>query len=118
MDIAALEQAADQAAAAGRFKDAAGLLEQLTNHAGDRAEPWAKLSAMRRASGDLMGALTAIDKRPIMTHDGPPLLVQRGALRGVRTKVRCGADPFSCATIQRTSWQSTVRRLSFQCLTV
>ena len=57
-----LEQAADRAAAAGQFTAARSLLEQAveSNEAG--FELWIKLSAMRKASGDLNGALTAIDR--------------------------------------------------------
>lgn len=57
----ALEQQADQAAAAGQFATARALLEQAVQ--ADQAEPglWLKLSAMRKAAGDLQGALAAID---------------------------------------------------------
>ena len=52
---------ADQAAAAGHYAEAARLLEQLASGGSSRSETWAKLSAMRRATGDLAGALGAID---------------------------------------------------------
>jgi aspartyl/asparaginyl beta-hydroxylase (cupin superfamily) len=57
----ALEQQADQAAAAGEFAAARSLLEQAVQS--DEADPglWMKLSAMRKASGDLKGALAALD---------------------------------------------------------
>jgi ornithine lipid ester-linked acyl 2-hydroxylase len=58
----ALEQQADRAAAAGQFAAARSLLEQAVQT--ERADPglWLKLSAMRKASGDLKGALAAIDR--------------------------------------------------------
>lgn len=58
----ALEQQADEAAAAGQFTTARALLEQAVE--ADQAEPglWMKLSAMRKAAGDLRGALAAIDR--------------------------------------------------------
>jgi aspartyl/asparaginyl beta-hydroxylase (cupin superfamily) len=57
-----LEEQADQAAAAGQFTAARSLLEQAVRS--ERADPglWMKLSAMRKASGDLNGALAAIDR--------------------------------------------------------
>ena len=59
---AALEEQADQAAEAGDFATAKLLLERAIE-AGD-ANPglWSKLSAMRKASGDLRGALSALDR--------------------------------------------------------
>ena len=57
-----LEEQADQAAAAGQFSAARSLLEQAVR--AERADPglWMKLSAMRKASGDLKGALAAVDR--------------------------------------------------------
>jgi aspartyl/asparaginyl beta-hydroxylase (cupin superfamily) len=57
-----LEEQADEAAAAGQFTTARSLLEQAVQS--DRADPglWMKLSAMRKASGDLNGALAAVDR--------------------------------------------------------
>jgi aspartyl/asparaginyl beta-hydroxylase (cupin superfamily) len=57
-----MEQAADRAAAAGDFASARSLLEQAV-----RADPsartlWMKLSAMCKASGDLRGALAAVER--------------------------------------------------------
>jgi aspartyl/asparaginyl beta-hydroxylase (cupin superfamily) len=56
-----LEQQADRAAAAGQFAEALALLEQATQSGGASFELSMKLSAMRKTSGDLPGALAAID---------------------------------------------------------
>jgi Flp pilus assembly protein TadD len=57
-----LEQQADQAAAAGDYASARTLLEQATAEDSESAALWTKLSAMCKASGDLHGALAAIDR--------------------------------------------------------
>jgi aspartyl/asparaginyl beta-hydroxylase (cupin superfamily) len=57
-----LEQQADRAAAAGQFSTARSLLEQAVQADSSSAELWNKLSAMRKASGDLRGALAATDR--------------------------------------------------------
>lgn len=56
-----LEQQADRAAGAGDFASARALLEQAAAHDGASAGLWAKLSAMRKASGDAQGAVAALD---------------------------------------------------------
>ncbi|HEX6660838.1 MAG TPA: aspartyl/asparaginyl beta-hydroxylase domain-containing protein [Sphingomicrobium sp.] len=56
----ALEQQADRAAAAGQFAAARSILEQAVETEGSSIDLWMKLSAMRKASGDLDGALAAI----------------------------------------------------------
>ena len=56
-----LEGQADRAAAAGQFADALSLLEQAVQSGAASFELWMKLSAMRKASGDLPGALVAVD---------------------------------------------------------
>lgn len=59
---ASQESAADRAAASGDPVGAARLLEAaLVEHPG-RLALWAKLAAMKRASGDVPGALVAIDR--------------------------------------------------------
>jgi len=55
-----LEQAADRAAARGDAAEAAELLRQAVEITGSPAL-WVKLAAMRRASGDLAGALAAAE---------------------------------------------------------
>jgi hypothetical protein len=56
----ALEAEADRAAAAGDAAAARALLEQATALDPQRSEAWLKLAAMRRATGDLAGALEAV----------------------------------------------------------
>jgi tetratricopeptide (TPR) repeat protein len=58
----ARELEADRAAAAGDFARARALLEEASQHDGSNAELWIKLSALRRASGDVPGALSAIER--------------------------------------------------------
>src|SRR5215213_8385867 len=57
-----LEEQADRAAAAGQFAAARSLLEQAVQADAATIDLWMKLSAMRKASGDLTGALAAIDR--------------------------------------------------------
>ncbi len=57
-----LEEQADRAAAAGNFVAARAMLEQVAQSGGNRPDLWVKLSAMCKASGDLQGALAAINK--------------------------------------------------------
>jgi aspartyl/asparaginyl beta-hydroxylase (cupin superfamily) len=57
-----IEQAADRAAAAGNFASARALLEQAVEADSSSRGLWMKLSAMCRASGDLHGALTAVER--------------------------------------------------------
>jgi tetratricopeptide (TPR) repeat protein len=61
-DGPALERQADAAAAARQYAPAAALLAKAAALQPERSELWTKLSAMRRASGDLDGALTAIER--------------------------------------------------------
>ena len=58
----ALEEQADRAAASGEFGAARALLEQAVEKGETGFGLWMKLSAMRKASGDLAGALAAIDQ--------------------------------------------------------
>jgi len=55
------EEEADRAAATGEFGIARTLLEQAIGEDSSSAELWTKLSAMRKALGDLEGALAAVD---------------------------------------------------------
>ncbi|MFL6730407.1 MAG: aspartyl/asparaginyl beta-hydroxylase domain-containing protein [Sphingomicrobium sp.] len=57
-----LEEQADRAAAAGQYGAARSLLEEAVGEAGESVALWMKLSAMRKASGDAQGALTAVDR--------------------------------------------------------
>ena len=56
------EEQADRAAAAGQFGAARSLLEKAVQADSSSADLWTKLSAMRKASGDLKGALAALDR--------------------------------------------------------
>ena len=57
-----LEEQADRAAAAGQYAAARSYLEQAVQGDGPTVDLWTKLSAMRKASGDLKAALQAIDQ--------------------------------------------------------
>ncbi len=61
-DANSLEQQADRAAATGDFASARASLEQAVARDGANPALWAKLSAMRKASGDAQGALAALDR--------------------------------------------------------
>src|SRR5215210_2472282 len=61
-DAMTLEQAADRAAASGDSAAASRLLEQAVERTSDKPGLWMKLSAMRRAGGDLGGALEAVER--------------------------------------------------------
>ena len=57
-----LEQQADQAAAAGQFAAARSFLEKAVERETPSTGLWMKLSAMRKAQGDMNGALEAIHR--------------------------------------------------------
>ncbi len=61
-DAESLEQKADRAAGAGDFAAARASLEQAVGSEAANPALWAKLSAMRKASGDVLGALDALDR--------------------------------------------------------
>ena len=80
-----LEEQADRAAAAGEVEAARSLLEQAVARDGAPIELWIKLSAMRKASGDLNGALEAIDRALVLsTLDFSALLSRAVILDGLR----------------------------------
>lgn len=62
IQMKSLEEQADQAAAAGDYGSARNLLEQAARSGGGSVGLWTKLSAMCKISGDLQGALSAIDQ--------------------------------------------------------
>ena len=62
MNEETIEQAADRAAASGDFAAARSMLERAVGADGGSSELWMKLSAMRKASGDMQGALAAVDR--------------------------------------------------------
>ncbi|MES2147734.1 MAG: aspartyl/asparaginyl beta-hydroxylase domain-containing protein [Pseudomonadota bacterium] len=61
-DARDLEFRADAAAGAGDMHGARLLLEQAVAHEGSTAQTWSKLSAMRKAAGDVAGSLDAVDR--------------------------------------------------------
>ena len=62
MNVTAIEQEADAAAAAKDFPRALQLLERAVLEPETSVELWMKLTAMRRASGDAAGALKAVER--------------------------------------------------------
>jgi aspartyl/asparaginyl beta-hydroxylase (cupin superfamily) len=80
-----LEEQADRAAAAGQVDAARSLLERAVGAADAPIELWVKLSAMRKASGDLKGALQAIDQALALSPlNFPALLSSAVILDGLR----------------------------------
>ena len=67
MIVAELENEADRAAGAGDFARARQLLEDAPKADPESARLWSKLSAMRKASADLAGALDALDRALAIT---------------------------------------------------
>ena len=74
------EEQADQAAAAGEFGAARSLLEQAVEANSSSADLWTKLSAMRKASGDLKGALAALDRSLALNPLHFPSLLYRAVI--------------------------------------
>jgi aspartyl/asparaginyl beta-hydroxylase (cupin superfamily) len=91
-EIQGLEEQADRAAAAGQFDAARTLLEQAVQDA--EADPglWTKLSAMRKVSGDLAGALTAIDRTLALTPLDYSALLSRALLLEKMGSPQAGAE--------------------------
>ena len=80
-----LEEQADRAAAAGEFTAARSLLEQALEADGTSIDLWMNLSAMRKASGDLQGALAAVHSAlAISPLDFSALLSRAVILDGLR----------------------------------
>ena len=75
-----IEQAADRAAAAGDFAGARTMLEHAVEADGSSHGLWMKLSAMRKASGDLKGALAAIDRALAISPLDFPSLLSRAVI--------------------------------------
>lgn len=59
-DMAVREAEADRAASRGDAAGARAILEEIIAASPGRIEPWLKLAAMRRAQGDVEGALDAV----------------------------------------------------------
>jgi aspartyl/asparaginyl beta-hydroxylase (cupin superfamily) len=62
MGVLGREEQADHAAASGDLAKARLLLEEETRASGSDPSLWLKLSAVRRAGGDLSGALNAVER--------------------------------------------------------
>lgn len=96
---ATLEEQADQAAAAGDPATAARLLERAVGENPDGPALWTKLSAMRRATGDTAGALSAIDRTLALSPLDFSALLARALLLDRAGDPRAG-EAFSRAVAQ------------------
>jgi aspartyl/asparaginyl beta-hydroxylase (cupin superfamily) len=80
-----IETAADRAAAAGDYASARSMLEQAVEANPGSFALWMKLSAMRKASGDMRAALAAVDRSlAIEPLDFSALLYRAMVLEGLR----------------------------------
>lgn len=100
-----LERAADREASAGNPAAAAHLLELLLEQEPQRPTLWVKLSAMRRALGDLKGALAAVDRALTIDALDFGALLARSFLLERSGDARAG-DAFSIAVAQAPSEES------------
>ena len=75
-----LEERADRAASTRDFVAARSLLEQAADADPSNPGLWIKLSAMRKASGDVPGALAAIDRALAISPLDFPALLTRAVL--------------------------------------
>lgn len=80
VEALALEEQADRAAASGQFAAALALLEQAVESRADSTGLWMKLSAMRKATGDLAGALEALDRLLDVSPGDTPALLSRAVI--------------------------------------
>ncbi|HEX5258924.1 MAG TPA: aspartyl/asparaginyl beta-hydroxylase domain-containing protein [Sphingomicrobium sp.] len=79
-DSRILEEQADRAASAGQFAAARALLEQAVETDSGSPGIWMKLSAMCKASGDLEGALGAVDRALTISQADIPALLARAVI--------------------------------------
>lgn len=86
------EQQADQAAASGDYASARALLEQAVASDDHSATAWIKLSAMCKASGDLMAALAAIDRALAISPLDFSALLSRGVILDFLGDPRAGEE--------------------------
>ncbi len=98
-DPMTMELEADRAAAAGDCATASQLLEQALAQAGDKPGLWVKLSAMRRAGGDLRGALEAVERALAIEPLDFPALLSRAFLLEHSGDPRSG-EAFAIAAAQ------------------
>jgi len=80
MGIAGREEQADRAAASGDLETARQLLEQEAQAAGSDPNLWLKLSAVRRAGGDVAGALEAVEQSLVFQPRDFAALLHRAML--------------------------------------
>lgn len=93
------EEQADRAAAAGQFAEAHRLLEQAAAAGDPGARVLGKLSAMRKAGGDLEGAVAALDQLLAQSPLDFSALLSRALLLEKLGDPRAGAE-FGIALIQ------------------
>ena len=98
-EIANLERQADRAAAAGDMAGALRSLEAALQRGGASLELWTKLSAIRRALGDLNGSLEAIDRALALSPLEFSALLARAMLLEKLSDGRAG-EAFSRAVAQ------------------
>ena len=113
-----LEQEADRAAAAGDFVAARRLLEEALADGTAGYNQWMKLCAMRKAVGDLHGAVAAVDRALALSPLDFPALLSRALML---EKLRPGTAGQDCgnALAQRPSeispaMQSAVQHAELQ----
>jgi aspartyl/asparaginyl beta-hydroxylase (cupin superfamily) len=74
------EQEADRAAAAGNLAAARAVLEELVRSRTSEPQLWLKLSALRKGTGDVAGALEAIERSLALNPTEFAALLQRALL--------------------------------------
>ncbi len=97
--VSDLERQADRAAAAGDLAAARQSLEQAVGTGRGTLELWTKLSAIRRALGDLEGALAAIERALALSPLDFSALLARAMLLE-RTDSRRAAEAYANAVAQ------------------
>jgi hypothetical protein len=110
-DAMTLEQAADRAAASGDSAAASRLLEQAVARDAGKPGLWVKLSAMRRAGGDLRGALEAVDRALAIEPLDFSSLLSRAFLLEQSGDVRAG-EAFAIAVAQAPSVDSLPKSIA------
>jgi len=109
-EVQILEQQADRAAASGQFAAARSLLEQAVERECSSVELWMKLSAMRKASGDLDGALAAIHRALTISPLDFSALLSRGVILDLRGDPEAG-EAYGQALAQLPSDDDVPERL-------
>ena len=89
MGVVGREEQADRAAAAGDLATARGLLEQEARASASDPSVWLKLSAVRRASGDVAGSLEAIERSLSIRPRDFAALLHRAMLLEQLSDPRC-----------------------------